>query len=254
MQTTTSIERNLAQRIAAYAVNLAMVLLFILWFVFGHMDVPVVKTRFVEGFAAPGLVGGPTNAYGGPGDLVFDAFSTTRLFFAAFAITLIVFAATPLIGLDNSLANDAAIFFIAISLFLKFVLVFYMLFVWSSSYNRVGQGFVGNFFNDRRACCVPAISASVDNRCPNGLPNYAVGVPCSPPLSLLTLDDLSLNESAVLFIVVIVLQILGDIILFFAAFLSRETNFSTIFQNALQQQIGIGEGINRKKEKFIKFK
>ena len=145
-----SFEKNTPQKIVAYAITVIIIGLNIIWYVFGHTDIPVVKTRFPPGFAVCAIAdpANPTNAYGLPGELVVDRFSANRLFFAAFSVMLLVFAAVPMIGQDSKVLNDIAIMVISIGLFLKVVLITYMGFIWSTTYNRVGSGFVSNFFND----------------------------------------------------------------------------------------------------------
>lgn len=242
-------EKNLPQKVVAYGATFGMMVLFLIWLTFGHMDVPVEKTRFVSGFATcqtPGA-NNPTNAYGGPGDLVFDRFSPTRLFFAAFGFSIIVFLATPLIGQDSKALNDVAIIIVVLSAIVKAFIFVYLLFVWAPTYNKVGPGFVGNFLNDPRACCVAAIAASSETRCPNGAPNYPSPLPCTGGLASITIDELGMNDSAVLFIIIIILLLMLDLVLGGAAFLSKETNLASKLQDIVNNQFQVESNINKKR-------
>lgn len=246
MNATELLEKNIPQKIVAFVAGWAYVITLTVWFSFGHMDLPVTKTRFPSGFADC-TTGGPINAYGVAGTEEYDAYSSTRLFFILFSALILITMVVPLIGQDSAFLNEIAMMIIVVAIVIIILFLVAIAIFWGPAYNREGNSnFVGNPLNSLLACCNPLIAGNVANRCPNGAPNYSPFVACSAPNAAILLEELKMSEIGILLIIVCIILLLLLVVLFFSAFLSKETTFSSTLQKTLLGQLNIGSVINNK--------
>jgi hypothetical protein len=98
-----------------------------------------------------------------------------------------------LIGGFGKLGNGAAIILSIIGFIICIVLLIWASIWYLPSFNKVNNVWAMNPFDSPVMCCSPSFYNNPKSRCPNGMPNYAVPIPCVHPNDDPLLEDLTIN-------------------------------------------------------------